>query len=87
MPPEAECFALANGGFFKPKPKQSIMKPRLKFARVRIEWVQGPWPCSDCFFTNLNGWEPVSSDCMDKWRTPDECHPVIVANDDECGDK
>lgn len=81
MPPEAIMFCFGQRGFFYNQPNQSIMKPKLKFARVRIVWEQGRIPCIECSFKNLNGWERVCSVCMRGFREACDYHPVIVAND------
>lgn len=78
-------FCFGQWGFFITKPNQNIMKPKLKFARVRIVWEQGGIPCNKCPFVNLNGWERVCSVCMggfrDDFREACDYHPIIVAND------
>ena len=81
MPPEAIMFCFGQRGFFNNQPNQSIMKPKLKFARVRIVWEQGRIPCIECPFKGLNGWEPVCSICMRGIREDNNYHPIIVAND------
>ena len=74
-------FCFGRWGFFITKPNQNIMKPKLKFARVRIVWEQGRIPCIECPFDNLNGWERVCSVCMRGLREACDYHPIIVAND------
>lgn len=74
-------FCFGRRGFFNNQPKQNIMKPKLKFARVRIMWVEGRIPCLECPFYRLFGHEPVCSACMKNLREVDDYHPVIVGNE------
>lgn len=61
------------------------MKPRLKFARVRIEWEAGRIPCTECPFEALSGTEPVCSACMDNFHeinpNVNDFHPIIVSDE------
>lgn len=54
------------------------MKPKLKFARVRIAWYKWEIPCCECEFEKLNGSEHVCSTCLKLRRNGEYWHPVIV---------
>lgn len=78
-------FCFGQWGFFiTNQPKQSIMKPRLKFARVRIVWESGRIPCLECPFNNLRGWEPICKAYMKAFldgSNDGDFHPIIVRMD------